>query len=177
MQHAEKPKKPVHDGDFHPEEYQALCHEAFLRQIDRRDYLWATFVWNLFDFGSDGRNEGNRSGMNDKGLVSFDRKVKKDAYYVYQSRWSKTPMLQIAQSRCTQRKGAKTEIKVYSNTGAVTLFINGKQISTKEQAKNKQPGIFRWKGCRLQKGKNEIVAVAKAEGKELKNEAVWMLAP
>lgn len=176
LQHAERPKKPLHNGSFHPEEYQTLCHESFLRQIDRRDYLWATFVWNLFDFGSDGRNEGNRPGMNDKGLVSFDRKVKKDAYYVYQSRWSKTPMLQIAQSRCIQRKRAKTEIKVYSNTDAVTLFVNGKQISTKEQKKNKQPGIFRWKGCRLQKGKNKIIAIARAGSKELKSEAIWILA-
>lgn len=80
--------------------------------------------------------------MNDKGLVSFDRKVKKDAYYVYQSRWSKTPMLQIAQSRCIQRKRAKTEIKVYSNTDAVTLFVNGKQISTKEQKKISSQASF-----------------------------------
>lgn len=94
------------------------------------------------DFGSDGRNEGNRPGMNDKGLVSFDRKVKKDAYYVYQSRWSKTPMLQIARSRCIQRKRAKTEIKVYSNTDAVTLFVNGKQISTKEQKKISSQASF-----------------------------------
>lgn len=177
LQHEEKPKKPVHNGAWHPEEYQALCHEAFLRQIDRREYLWATFVWNLFDFGSDGRNEGDRPGMNDKGLVSFDRKVKKDAYYVYQSRWSKTPMLHIAQSRCTERKAKKTEIKVYSNIDAVTLFVNGRRIGTKEQRKNKQPGIFRWKGCRLCEGENKIVAAAAAEGTELTGEAVWIYRP
>ena len=85
-------------------------------------------------------------------------------------------MLQIAQSRCIQRKRAKTEIKVYSNTDAVTLFVNGKQISTKEQKKNKQPGIFRRKGCRLQKGKNKIIAIARAGSKELKSEAIWILA-
>lgn len=173
LQHEERPKKPVHNGAWHPEEYQALCHEAFLRQIDRRDSLWATFVWNLFDFGSDGRNEGDRPGMNDKGLVSFDRKVKKDAYYVYQSRWSKVPMLQIAQSRCTERKAKKTEIKVYSNASAVTLFLNGRRIGMKEQRENRQYGIFRWKGCRLCEGQNTIEAVA-AEGEtELKDTAVW----
>lgn len=173
LQHEEKPKKPVHNGAWHPEEYQALCHEAFLRQIDRRDYLWGTFVWNLFDFGSDGRSEGDRPGMNDKGLVSFDRKVKKDAYYVYQSRWSTAPMLQIAQSRCTQRKAAKTEIKVYSNAEEVALSVNGRLIGTKRQRQNKQPGIFRWKGCRLREGENRITAKGTAQGTQLSGEAVW----
>ena len=77
-QHQLKPKRPKHNGQWHPEEYQSLSHEAFLKSIDERKYLWCTYVWNMFDFGSDGRNEGNRPGMNDKGLVSFDRKIKKE---------------------------------------------------------------------------------------------------
>lgn len=172
LQHDERPKKPQHDGQFHPEEYQTLCHEAFIKQIDKRPQLWATFVWNMFDFGSDGRMEGNRPGMNDKGLVSFDRKTKKDSYYVYQSAWSKHPMVQIGQARNTERKHLYTTIKVYSNCEGVTLYNNDKKIKTKSSSSCSQKGIYKF-FVKLNKGKNDLVAKATSNGKEYESKALF----
>lgn len=162
-QHEEKPKRPKHDGQWHPEEYQTLCHEAFLKQIDERPYLWATFVWNMFDFGSDGRNEGAHPGMNDKGLVSFDRKVKKDSYYVYQSAWSKHPMVQIGEARNPKRKKSRMKLKVYSNCERVTLYRNDEKIKTLSAKDCRQKGIFVFK-LKLQKGQNVLRAEAAENG-------------
>ncbi|MDE5985478.1 MAG: hypothetical protein K2H13_09520 [Eubacterium sp.] len=160
FQHEEKPRKPKFNGQWHPEEYQTLCHEAFLKDINKRPYLWATFVWNMFDFGSDGRNEGSRPGRNDKGLVSFDRKIKKDSYYLYQSNWSIHPMIHIAEARNTKRKKRKTDIRVYSNCQSVTLNLNDSEIKTIHANECKQKGVFIFKNIRLQKGKNEVTATA-----------------
>ncbi len=162
-QHQLKPKRPKHNGQWHPEEYQSLSHEAFLKSIDERKYLWCTYVWNMFDFGSDGRNEGNRPGMNDKGLVSFDRKIKKDSYYLYQSNWSKNPMVHITSKRLKKRK-RKTFFKIYSNSKAITLYINNKAIKTIHSNQNKQKGIFIFKGIKLLKGQNLVCAVAESKG-------------
>lgn len=175
LQHCERPKKPRHDGQFHPEEYQTLCHEAFLKQINDRPYLWATFVWNMFDFGSDGRNEGDRPGMNDKGLVSFDRKVKKDSYFAYQSNWSKFPMVQIAESRNTQRKRKRTTVKAYSNCESVTLYLNNTKKKTVHKSANRQKGIFIFKNIKLKKGENTLKAVAVKNGEEFISKAEWTL--
>lgn len=158
FQHQECPRKPKFDGQWHPEEYQTLCHEAFLKDINKRSYLWATFVWNMFDFGSDGRNEGNRPGRNDKGLVSFDRKIKKDSYYLYQSNWSHQPMVHIAEKRNNKRKRKHTKIKVYSNCSSVTLTLNGKDIKCIDKSACKQKGIFVFKKIHLKSGKNIIFA-------------------
>lgn len=160
FQHEEKPRKPKFNGQWHPEEYQTLCHEAFLKDINKRSYLWATFVWNMFDFGSDGRSEGARPGRNDKGLVSFDRKIKKDSYYLYQSNWSIHPMVQIAETRNPKRKKKKTTIKVYSNCNSVTLSVNDNEIKTMHSNECTQKGIFIFKNIRLQKGKNKVTAKA-----------------
>lgn len=162
-QHKLKPKRPKHDGQWHPEEYQTTSHEAFLKSIEERQYLWCTYVWNMFDFGSDGRNEGNRPGMNDKGLVSFDRKIKKDSYYLYQSNWSKKPMVHITSKRIEKRK-RKTFFKIYSNSETVTLYINNKEIKTIHSDQNKQKGIFIFKGIRLLKGQNLVCAVGESNG-------------
>lgn len=171
-QHQEKPRRVKHDGQWHPEEYQTLCHEAFLKSIDERPYLWATFVWNMFDFGSDGRNEGAHPGMNDKGLVSFDRKTKKDSYYVYQSAWSKHPMVQIGEARNTERKKRRTKLKVYSTCEKVTLYNNGMRIKALTADSCKQKGIFVYK-LKLQKGKNELYAEAVRNGKIYKSEVTF----
>lgn len=173
FQHSEKPKKPKHNGQWHPEEYQTLCHEAFLKAINERPYLWATFVWNMFDFGSDGRGEGGRPGRNDKGLVSFDRKIKKDSYYLYQSNWSHHPMIQIAEARNTKRKKRKTKIKVYSNCNAVTLSVNNEKNKTIHAESCKQKGIFIFKGIRLKKGKNNITAQADTTGSSITSMAIF----
>ncbi len=119
----------------------------------------------MFDFGSDGRNEGNRPGMNDKGLVSFDRKVKKDSYFLYQSNWSESPMVHITGKRLTERR-SRTEIKVYSNCSSVTLYVNEIKIKTIDAKQCKQKGIFIFKSVKLMKTENTIKAVAECSGSE-----------
>lgn len=164
-QHRLKPKRPKHDGQWHPVEYQALCHEAFIKAINDRPYLWCTYVWNMFDFGSDGRNEGGRPGMNNKGLVSFDRKVRKDSYYLYQAYWSKNAMIHITAKAIDVRK-RKTYVKIYSNCDCVSLYINDKLYKEIKAEQNKQDCIFIFKSVKLKKEKNTIKAVGISNNKK-----------
>lgn len=117
-------------GDY-TEGYQCIYHEHILRMIETRPWLWATHVWNLFDFGADGRDEGGKHGENQKGLVSFDRKLKKDAFYLYKAWWSDEPFVHLCGSRYIDRAGAETEITVYSNQDTVTLMVDGQAFATK----------------------------------------------
>lgn len=112
-------------GDY-TESYQALYHEHMLAMIEERPWIWASHVWNLFDFAADGRDEGGKHGENQKGLVTFDRKLKKDAFYLYKAAWSKEPFVHICGSRYVDRAEAVTEIKVYSNLHQVSLFVDGR---------------------------------------------------
>ncbi len=115
-------------GDY-TEGYQALYHEQLWAQIEARPWLWATHVWNLFDFGADGRDEGGKHGQNQKGLVSFDRSIKKDAFYFYKAAWNKTePFVHLCGRRYADRTEDVTEIKVYSNQPEVTLYVDGKEV-------------------------------------------------
>ena len=124
--HSSHPEK----GDY-TEEYQALYHEHMLRMIEARPYLWATHVWNLFDFAADGRDEGGKHGENQKGLVTFDRQTKKDAFYLYKAAWNKTePFVHLCGKRYVNRCEDETEIKVYSNCDAVSLYTDGELIGT-----------------------------------------------
>ena len=113
------------------EEYQAIYHEKMLKGFAKRKYIWATHVWNMFDFGSDGRNQGGEKGLNHKGLVTFDRKIKKDAYYIYKAYFSDQPFVHITSKRFINRTGSTTKVKVYTNQSSVTLFNNGKEVATK----------------------------------------------
>ena len=122
------------------EEYQAIYHEKMLKSINKRPYIWATHVWNMFDFGSDGRNQGGEKGINHKGLVTFDRKTKKDAFYAYKAYWSEDPFVHICSKRYINRTDKKATIKVYSNLNEVTLYVNGKKVETLKGDK-----IFRFK--------------------------------
>lgn len=117
-------------GDY-TESYQALFHEHILQMIEHRPWLWATHVWNLFDFAADGRDEGGKNGQNQKGLVTMDRKLKKDAFYLYKAYWNqKEPFVHICGSRYVDRTEAVTEIKVYSNQPEVTLLVDGSEAET-----------------------------------------------
>lgn len=117
-------------GDY-TESYQAVYHEHILKMIEERPWLWATHVWNLFDFAADGRDEGGKNGQNQKGLVTMDRKLKKDAFYLYKAYWNKKePFVHLCGSRYVDRTEQVTEIKVYSNQKSVTLFVDGKEIET-----------------------------------------------
>lgn len=128
--HSAKPER----GDY-TEEYQCIYHEHMAKMIEERPYLWATHVWNLFDFAADGRDEGGKHGVNQKGLVTIDRKLKKDAFYLYKAYWSKTPFVHVCGRRYVDRTEDVTEIKVYSNGQSVTLFVDGVERETAEGSK------------------------------------------
>ena len=136
------------------EEYQALYHEHMAQVFEDRPWVWASHVWNMFDFGCAARNEGGVSGRNNKGLVTMDRKTKKDSYFVYQAYWTQTPMIHIAGRRHAQRAGETTEIKVYSNQDTVVLYVNGKEVG--QQTAHR---VFKF-NVALNEGFNTIVAVA-----------------
>ena len=117
-------------GDY-SESYQCVYHEHMLDMIDARPWLWATHIWNIFDFAADGRDEGGKHGENQKGLVTFDRQTKKDAFYLYKAHWNKKePFVHIAGGRYVDRPEPVTEIKVYSNQTEVTLSVDGKPFET-----------------------------------------------
>jgi len=117
-------------GDY-SETYQCAYHEHILKMIEERPYLWATHLWNLFDFAADGRDEGGKNGVNQKGLVTMDRKLKKDTFYLYKATWSKEPFVHLCGSRYFDRAEETTEIKVYSNQSEVTLLVDGKEVASK----------------------------------------------
>ena len=116
-------------GDY-SEEYQAKYHEYMAKILKERPWIWASHVWNMFDFGCAARNEGGVAGRNNKGLVTMDRKTKKDSYYIYKAYWNPEPMVHLCGKRYAQRAGKETEIKVYTNQESVTLYMNGNQIET-----------------------------------------------
>ena len=136
------------------EEYQALYHEHLAQVFEDRPWVWATHCWNMFDFGCAARNEGGVAGRNNKGLMTIDRKTKKDSYFVYQAYWSKQPMVHIAGRRHAQRAGETTEIKVYSNQDTVVLYVNGKEVG--QQTAHR---VFKF-DVALNEGFNTILAVA-----------------
>ena len=146
--HAEHPNQPIGCSEYgcealnwhnskpdagdYSEEYQAVYHESLIRQLFSRKYLWATHVWNMFDFGADGRNEGGENGQNHKGLVTFDRKYKKDSFYAYKAWLNPEPMVHLCGKRYVDRVEDVTKVTVYSNLPAVELFANGESLGVKE---------------------------------------------
>ncbi len=110
------------------EEYQAVYHEYLLKCFEKRPFMWATHVWNMFDFAADARDQGGEPGMNHKGLVTFDRQIKKDSFYLYQAYWTKKPFVHICSKRYVDRNEKITKVKVYSNCNEVTLYANGKKV-------------------------------------------------
>ena len=146
---------PTH-GDY-SETYQTVYHEYMLKMIEERPYLWATHVWNMFDFAADGRDEGGKHGVNQKGLVTMDRKLKKDAFYLYKAYWNKEDaFVHICGRRYVDRKEDTTEVKVYSNQTTVSLYVDGTLLETQEGNR-----IFRF--AVPMTGEHEIVAKAGAE--------------
>ncbi|MBE5803474.1 MAG: glycoside hydrolase family 2 protein [Clostridiales bacterium] len=127
--HTSKPTQ----GDY-TEEYQAFYHEELIKQLFTRKYLWATHVWNMFDFGADNRAEGGENGQNHKGLMTFDRKYKKDAFYAYKAWLSDDPFVHICGKRYVDRVEDVTKVTVYSNQPEVELFVNGESLGKKAAA-------------------------------------------
>ncbi len=125
--HSENPQR----GD-HTEEYQAVYHEYMLRCFAKYPFIWATHVWNMFDFAADARDQGGEPGMNHKGLVTFDRKTKKDSFYLYQAYWSTEPVVHICSKRFRERSRKQITVKVYSSLPEVSLYRNGKLLEKKQ---------------------------------------------
>ena len=125
----QSPKPAV--GDY-SESYQEYYHEKLLEQIEKMPYLWCTYVWNMFDFAADAREEAGDPGKNHKGLVTYDRKIKKDAFYVYKARWSRQPFVHLAGSRYVYRHEATTSIRVYTNLPKVALYVDQKLFAEQE---------------------------------------------
>lgn len=114
-------------GDY-TEEYQRLYHEHILELIEARPWLWCTYAWNMFDFAADARDEGGTPGVNQKGLVTMDRKLKKDVYYLYKAHWSQDPFVYLTGRRYVDRTEDVTDVTVYTNQGEVELFVDGKSF-------------------------------------------------
>jgi beta-galactosidase len=138
------------------EEYHALYHETVWKIFKERPFLWSTYVWNMFDFGANIRDEGGVRGRNNKGLVTYDRKIKKDAFYLYKAYWSEEKFVHITGKRYVDRPGKSMDIKVYSNCDKVSLALNGVQISFDERDEH----IFIFKDIELKDGLNTVKAVA-----------------
>jgi beta-galactosidase len=152
IRHQADPPGPVDPpSGWHPEQFQTLYHEQNWRELADKDYLFGTFVWVAFDLASAGRHEGDRRGINDKGLVTYDRKVRKDAYYWYQANWSDRPMIHITSRRFDRRATPDAEVKAYSNDGPATLWLNGVAIGRAVP----DGRVLRWQ-VRLREGENVI---------------------
>ena len=157
---------------WHPENWQTEYHIQNWKIISERPYVWGSFVWNMFDFGAAHRTEGDRPGINDKGLVTHDRKVKKDAFYFYKANWNPEPMVYIAGHRSVNRVKPVTEVQIFSNCAEVTLKVNG-QIIKKMQPDGVKVCIF--KDIRLKKGENNIEVSAKNGKRVITDACCWIL--
>ena len=140
-------------GDY-SESYQAVYHENYMERIAAADWMWGSYVWNMFDFGSAARNEGGVRGRNNKGLVTFDRKIKKDSFYLYKAWWSDEPFIKIAGERYLKRKIGVSEIKVYSNAAKIRLEVGG------YSAEAEGAHVFKFGNVPISAGKNVLKATA-----------------
>lgn len=147
-------KQPVPTDYWHPENWQTYYHIENWKILSERPFVWGTFVWNMFDFGAAHRHEGDRPGINDKGLVTFDRKQKKDAFYFYKANWNPEPMVHIAGKRLRQASRYVQTIQVFTNCPKVELWVNGKSCGTVVPDKY---AMAEWKEVRLAPGENRIV--------------------
>lgn len=170
-QHTKKPAPPNPFGSPHPEEWQGYFHEEYLKAFSTRPYVWGTFAWNMFDFGSSIRREGDHYGINDKGLVTFDRKTKKDAFYLYKAHWSNQPVLHITSKRFLFRYDKTIDVKVYTNLKTITLTVNGNVIGSQSPENN----MVVWKDIPLKPGNNGIRVEGVWNGKTLSDDCVQVL--
>lgn len=158
-------------GWWHPENWQTAYHIGNWQAIAERPFIWGSFIWNMFDFGAAHRTEGDRPGINDKGIVTFDRKVKKDAFYFYKANWNKEePFLYIANRRHTNRTQPVTDIIVFSNLPEVELFINGKSVG---KQKPDNYATFIWRAVSLTSGNNQIKALSAAKKEIWSDSVTW----
>lgn len=163
--------KGLPSGYWHPENYQTYYHMENWKALAERPFVWGSFVWNMFDFGAAHRTEGDRPGVNDKGLVTRDRKVRKDAFYFYKANWNhEDAMVYIANRRHTERTKLQTSVMVFTNMPEAELFVNGVSVGT---CKADACATCQWSDVRLAPGKN-VVEVYAGKGKKMQTDrVVW----
>lgn len=160
---------------YQPEGYANYVHEKAYAQIVARPYLMGSWIWNMFDFGSGNRHEGDIGQTNTKGIVTFDRSVKKDVFYFYKANWTQTPVTYIAERRYTERAYASNNIKVYSNADTVALKVNGATVGTLAAAQCVLK-VCEFKNVQLQPGANTVVAEGVHGGSTVSDLVSWNLA-
>lgn len=159
-------------GWWHPENWQTAYHIGNWEAIAERPFIWGSFIWNLFDFGAAHRTEGDRPGINDKGLVTFDRKVKKDAFYFYKANWNtEDKFVYIANRRNRNRNSNILDIQVFTNISEAELFINGRSAG---KQKADAYAICRWPAVRLETGENRVEVRASHQKKQYTDQVLWM---
>ncbi len=164
--------QPAPAGRWHPENWQLKYHIENWRIIKDRPFVWGSFVWNMFDFGAAHRTEGDRNGINDKGLVSHDRKDRKDAFYFYRANWNEEPMVYIAGRRTVNRQNPVTDVTVFSNSGKVTLYVNGDKVA---EAMPDDVNVCTFPEVELLPGSNTIKAVTAKGKRQLVDTCIWNL--
>lgn len=169
FQQSDSLKQPEPWGQWHPENWQTYYHIENWKQLQKRDFLWCNFVWCMFDFSAAGRREGSIMGRNDKGLVTYDRKIKKDAFYFYKANWNaKDKFVYIAARREVNRTKRYVNIQAFSNSGAADLWLNGKNMG---KAQPNQVNVLEWKDILLRDGENCI----EVENKYGRDKCMWIL--
>lgn len=161
-------------GFAQPEEYESYIHETALEQLDARPWLYATWLWNAFDFATTVRTEGDAQDINTKGLVAYDHKTRKDAFYFYKAKWNPAPMVHITSKRYAARAYPLTDVKVYSNAASTELLLNGRSLGAKSDCPQK---VCVWSAVALDVGANALVARGKHGGGVVEDSAAWTLAP
>lgn len=170
FQHETPPEYPGPSEPFHPEEYQSYYHEVYCKAMKERPFIWCKTVWNGFDFAVDWRDEGSQIALNDKGMVTRDRTIKKDTFYWYKANWTTEPMVYITSRRFTPRMMCPKYVKVYSNCDSVELFVNGVSFG----AKTSDDRIFMWEGSiHLDLGDNEITVVGTSGATQCSDTCIW----
>lgn len=170
-QHSDNPLGgPVDAGGRpHPEELQSYVHENTWPQLRDKPYLWGSWIWNMFDFASASRQEGDLVDTNNKGIVSFDRQVGKESFYFYKAHWNPEPMIYLAGHRYTERASPVADVKAYSNAPRASLSVNGKDQGSVACVES----ICVWHGVALAQGENALVVEASLGGRKLSDRAVW----
>jgi len=173
-QHEDNPSQSAPTGQWHPEEWQCIAHEAFWKSFQGHDYIWGTFIWNMFDFSAAWRNEGSQPGINDKGLVTYDHKTPKDAYYFYKANWNTEPMIHLCSKRFITRSSRYTSVKVYGNVSSeIALYVNNRKCAAQ---RTDEFHTVKWENVKLKKGTNHIrVTASTPEGNILEDKAVWIV--
>ena len=168
--HGMSPNKGI-GGQYHPEEFQAQVHQEHLDYINKNTWMWETSAWAGFDFASDGRSEGERLGINDKGLVNHERAIKKDAYFLYMANWNKNEGVVHIKNRRYIKPGTTFTVETYSNCSDLKLTVNG--VASSMTSSNSTIKLFKVDNVQLISGTNIVVAEGTFNGKKITDTVIW----